>query len=185
MFRMSSSENTCVPSDEELVECIRRGEAGAWENLHARYTIRLLSFLAARCPRGADFEELEQELWFRVLRALKDFKGTSFSGFVFEIARNLLIDDFRKRERKPEASFPDGLEPAEAFVPIEDERLELMRDCLKTLDGVFIETLIRIKLRGESPERIAAEEGVPRKTIDTRVHRGKQQLGECIRGKLS
>ena len=58
---------------------------------------RLVAFLARRV--GPEAEEIAQETWLRVSRAMPDFADeAAFRGYAFTVARRLLVDHYRRRK---------------------------------------------------------------------------------------
>jgi len=94
-----------VISDEnaELEWLLRRaqdGDGDAFEALYRQLNRRVLSFAQAR--RAPDPEEIVNDVFLRVFTNIRSFEGNAnqFVGWVFRIARNLIVDDIRKRSRR-------------------------------------------------------------------------------------
>lgn len=63
-----------------------------------RHRAELVAFLARRAPEDA--EDLAQEVWIRVTRAAPMCSDeAAFRGYLFTVARRLLIDHYRRRGR--------------------------------------------------------------------------------------
>lgn len=82
------------------LDAARKGDSLAFEQLYRSLNRRVASF--ARARRSPDPEGLVNETFLRVFTKLGDFSGTEqqFHGWVFRIARNLLIDGERQRARR-------------------------------------------------------------------------------------
>ena len=76
------------------------GHGDAFELLYRQYNRPVASFAAAR--RAVDPEGIVNEVFVRVFRKLPEFSGTEtqFSGWIFQIARNLVIDEVRRQSRR-------------------------------------------------------------------------------------
>ena len=72
------------------------------DSLVGRYRQALFSWFLGMTGRRADAEDLFQDLWVRVIRNADRFENVSFRAWLWQIARNLLID-FR-RKKKPDIS---------------------------------------------------------------------------------
>lgn len=100
---------------DQLLEAACSGASWAFERLFAEHSPRLRAFAAAR---GADDPDgLVNEVLSEVFSSLPRFSGdeTAFRGFVFHVARRRLIDDYRRRSRRPIISgtrLPDRVESA-------------------------------------------------------------------------
>src|SRR5262245_24161416 len=87
----------CRDSSDETWQVARN----ACEELYVRHARRLLAFLSARV-HGSDLEDIHQGIWERVWERLPDgFHGGNFRAWLFQIARNYLIDHSRKRRPQP------------------------------------------------------------------------------------
>ena len=163
------------------------GDLQAFDDLYHSFAPPVLAFLAARMKTLQDAEDVAQSVFVQVWKKRDSFDGKHFRAWVFEIARNRLIDHARSSKRHNQASLEDSHEIAEkgdptAFVR-RDEELMALRDCIKSVGGDFVEALVRTQIDSESPEILARQLGVARGTIDTRVNRGKQLLRECMEKK--
>src|SRR5579863_10043050 len=81
-----------------VAEGLKRRKAGLLEELIVRYQHRLLRYLLFLTGNRETAEDLFQEVWMRVLVRGDQFNGRArFETWLFTIARNLVIDQRRKR----------------------------------------------------------------------------------------
>ena len=81
-----------------VAEGLKRQEAGLLDELIVRYQHRLLRYLLFLTGNREMAEDLFQEVWMRVLVRGGQFNGKArFETWLFTIARNLVIDQRRKR----------------------------------------------------------------------------------------
>ena len=61
-----------------------------------------------------DAEDLTQEVFVRIYRTLEqyDAKQGDLTNWLMRLARNLIIDDYRHRQRNPQNSFADDVDTA-------------------------------------------------------------------------
>src|SRR5215813_10145014 len=109
-----------MPSDEELMALVAKGNAGALETLCHRYERPLYQFLW-RHLGGRDVEDVHQETWLRVVRSAARFdRRRRFSTWLFQIALNLCRDWHRRPPAEPsdpatlDAPGPDAVERVES-----------------------------------------------------------------------
>src|SRR5271163_2879910 len=77
---------------------LKRQDAGLLDELIVRYQHRLLRYLLYLTSNRELAEDLFQEVWMRVLVRGAQFNGKArFDTWLFTIARNLVIDQRRKR----------------------------------------------------------------------------------------
>jgi len=86
--------------DIQLLKIAQEGNSEAFGAIYERYAENVFYYLNAHLGNGLDAEDLTEEVFFRVWRALPNYIewGVPFLAFVFRIARNALIDHYR-RER--------------------------------------------------------------------------------------
>jgi RNA polymerase sigma factor (sigma-70 family) len=116
----------------EFPEVLRAAQAGDRDAIGSLYTDcapRVLGFL--RTQGIADHEDVAAEVFVSVVRNLPRFSGDedAFRGWVFTIAQRRLIDERRRRGRRPEEPFESG-DLAEVLSPgpsVEGEAMERLR----------------------------------------------------------
>ena len=89
-------------SDADLLFAYVKGDVGSMDRLVGRYRQAMFSWFVGMTGCRADAEDLFQDLWVRVIRHADKFENVSFRAWLWQIARNLLID-FR-RKKKPDVS---------------------------------------------------------------------------------
>src|SRR5580693_1153848 len=81
-----------------VAQGLKRQAAGLLDELIVRYQHRLLRYLLYLTSNREMAEDLFQEVWMRVLVRGAQFNGQArFDTWLFTIARNLVIDQRRKR----------------------------------------------------------------------------------------
>ncbi len=106
-------------TDSVLLERYRRdGDVDAVEELVERYRRPLFALIVRNAGTLNGADDIVQEVWLRVLRNPGSFRGGSFTGWLFRICRNLLVDRFRKRRELNESDLRmgDGAGLIEAMV---------------------------------------------------------------------
>jgi RNA polymerase sigma-70 factor (ECF subfamily) len=95
-------------TERTLVEAAQAGFSEAADELVERYYPRVYSFVAAQ--KGADAEDLTQEVFARALGALPRFNGEyQFGAWLLQIARNVCIDEARRQVHRPQPTDPIDL----------------------------------------------------------------------------
>jgi RNA polymerase sigma-70 factor, ECF subfamily len=89
---------------ERLVEAARTGDPEAFGALFDRYYAPVYRYVVARVGRPSDAEDLAQLVFVKALEALPRYqaRGVPFGGWLFRLARNVVIDHVRtRREHAP------------------------------------------------------------------------------------
>jgi RNA polymerase sigma-70 factor (ECF subfamily) len=186
---MSGAREITVESDEELAVRVQANDsasANAYAQLYKRHAPAVLAFLASRMRDRNEASDLCQHVWLKVWEQLAThFAADHFRGWVFQMARNLLIDHHR---RKRPAEMPDEFDPSDprrdAGADCIDSRVDQLRPCVDAL-AADRRAIVEQRLAGHSFEAISEQLGIPPNTAMTRFHRAKDQLRECIEQKDS
>jgi len=174
------------------------GDAAAIRSLVATYHASMVRF--ARTIAGdAGAEEIVQEAWIKIVRALPSFEGrSSLRTWLFAIVRNEAISRLRHEARQPETVSADELvdrfEPDGAWRtppaawPLDTPEAALaskdMRDVVKrALEGMPATQRAVVTLRdieGLSFEEISNILVISASNARVLLHRGRQRLWQAI-----
>jgi len=93
-----STAKTKVDSDSTLVERCLTGDDAAWEQLVRLHTRRVYGLCYRFTGKDSEAQDLTQDVFLRVFRALGGFRSTegSFATWLTRLTRNLLIDHYRR-----------------------------------------------------------------------------------------
>lgn len=95
---MPSAEEERAVDDDRLMIAVQAGDTRAFETLLARYERALINFFFSNTRDIQFAEDLAQETLLRVFDQAWDYlPSRRFRGWMFRIARNLLIDNIRRR----------------------------------------------------------------------------------------
>ncbi|MEC9123318.1 MAG: sigma-70 family RNA polymerase sigma factor, partial [Verrucomicrobiota bacterium] len=94
-----------------LMARIASGEQSAMEELIGLWKMPLFRFFLRSLNHHEDAEDLTQRVFIRIYRSSERYQAKAkFSTWVFTIARNLLIDEIKKRNRRPQMVFDEHIE---------------------------------------------------------------------------
>ncbi len=170
------------------------GDQEAYTLLVERYSGSLLRYLVRMVKRLDEAEDLLQESFLRAYLSLASFDSTyRFSTWLFRIATNLALNRLKGERRIVSLeAMSDQLD--EAPLELADERedcrpeyrseqaesaLEMQR-CLDDLPAAYRAVVALRYLADLSYNEIAEATGLPLNTVRTRLHRGRERLGECL-----
>jgi RNA polymerase sigma factor (sigma-70 family) len=184
---------TATISDEELAAtCARRDDSPrhrrlaetAFHTLYDRHAKRLLAFLGGRVNM-AMLDDVNQDVWAKVWRSLPTgFRGGNFRAWVHQIARNVVIDQLRKRRSEP---LPDEGELIDhrqwdSARSIEADRHDALARCLQKLEraNARVADLVRSRAAGESYDAYCRRTGISADRAYRVFHQAKAQLQACV-----
>lgn len=143
--------------------------------------------VALRLTRGnrAEAEDLAQEA---LARGVKNFpprgKGGSYEAWFITILRNLFLDECKRRKNRPVTASIDKEQDVPAPVPEEIPiwarvTREQLERAIKALPEKYRQPYL-LKVQGKSYNDIAAELGIPRNTVGTRLREARSRLKKFL-----
>ena len=106
-----------IQTDADLVASVRRGDDRSFEELYARYNRRISSYIFGMVKDHARAEDLTQDVFMSALRRMRDTdRPIAFKPWIYEIAKNACIDQFRRSRRTEEISLCPKPTSAERMV---------------------------------------------------------------------
>ena len=101
-----------LDTDAALMLRVKRGEAAAFEQLVDRYKQPVINFLARSLRDHEEAEDLAQNVFIQVYKSAERYRvEAKFTTWLFTIARNLCLNEIRRRSRHPAESLEAATEP--------------------------------------------------------------------------
>jgi RNA polymerase sigma-70 factor (ECF subfamily) len=99
-------------SEEQLLDAAVLFDEAALGELYDRYEARIYSYIFRRTGDESLAEDLTAQVFVKMLQAIRDRRAwhSSFSGWLYRIAHNVVIDHYRQRDRQTLVEFDDTLE---------------------------------------------------------------------------
>jgi RNA polymerase sigma-70 factor (ECF subfamily) len=177
----------------ELVRRCRAGDGAAWEEIVQTYSRRVYNLAYRFTSRADTAEDLTQDVFVRVYRSLEQYnpKQGDLQNWLMRLARNLIIDDYRKRQRAPQDEIADDLEDhkyhlrsAGNSVQREMEQRELGAQVQAGIDKLSADLRTCVILR--DIEELSYQEivdllKIPEGTVKSRINRGRIELAKILR----
>jgi RNA polymerase sigma factor (sigma-70 family) len=178
--------------DHRLVAAVRRGDDRAFEALYSRYHRRIHAYVLGMVKDHGRAEDVTQEVFVSALRRMRETeRPIAFKPWIYEIAKNACIDQFRRSKRTEEVSLQadDGLAPSDygklvGSEPSPDAAVAAKQD-LDNLCGAFgglsdthHEILVLRELEGMSYREIGERMGMSRPAVESTLFRARRRLGE-------
>ncbi|GII42038.1 sigma-70 family RNA polymerase sigma factor [Planotetraspora phitsanulokensis] len=146
---------------------------------------RFVTSLAGHDPYHV--EDVVQETLLRAwqLREELDWRERPIRMWLFRVARNLVIDGWRKDRVTPvgisAADFPEPLAVADPATLAVDRHM--LVDALRGLAPVHREVVVHVHMVGTAGAEVARLLGVPRGTVKSRSHHGLRMLRRHFEGR--
>lgn len=179
-------------TNERLLERLRRRDEAAFDELLRTHAPRIRSVIERLIGDTAEAEDLTQEVFVSVFKAIGDFRGDSkLSTWIHRIAINHCHNRRKylgRRARPGREAWDDSVHeegvhaplserlarPDEAFEGNEAERL--VRRALAALDEEPRMLVVLRDLEGLRYDEIQAITGLPEGTVKSKLHRARAEL---------
>ena len=181
-----------VITDHDLVAAVRRGDDRAFETLYERYHRRIHAYVFGMVKDHQRAEDVTQEVFVSALRRMRATeRPIAFKPWVYEIAKNACIDQFRRSKRAEEISYDadDGLAPGDygrlvSREPVPDaavaakQQLDHLCGAFGGLSDAHHKILVLRELEGLSYREIGERMGMSRPAVESTLFRARRRLSE-------
>jgi RNA polymerase sigma-70 factor (ECF subfamily) len=177
----------------ELIRRARAGDGVAWEEIVTNFSRRIFN-LAYRFTSSVEAaEDLTQEVFIRIYKTLDQYdpKQGDLSNWLMRLARNLIIDDYRHRQRNPQNTMADAVDDHTYHLRAvgnsaqkEMERRELCANVQEGIDKLPPDLRTCVILRDIeelSYQEIVDVLKIPEGTVKSRINRGRIELAKILR----
>jgi RNA polymerase sigma-70 factor (ECF subfamily) len=177
---------------ENTVERCREGDEDAWTAL-VNTTLRpIYRLCASYAPTAAEAEELTQEVFFKLWENLHRYNaGSNFMAWAWRVAKNLLIDSYRRGRRERDAAWldpeildrlPGSDNPHEQAE--RRQRLGLIGVALRQIDDNLASLVLMRDFAGMSYQEISQALDLPLGTVKSRLNRARMELATGVRRRV-
>ena len=190
---MEALKASAQTNGADLVRRARGGDGTAWEEIVASYSRRIFN-LAYRFTSSADAaEDLTQDVFIRIYKTLDQYdpRQGDLSNWLMRLARNLIIDDYRHRQRNPQDTMADAVDDHQYHLRAvgtsahkEMERRELAAQVQAGIDKLPPDLKTCVILRDVeelSYQEIVEVLQIPEGTVKSRINRGRIELAKILR----
>lgn len=154
-----------------------------FDSVYTTFYPRILRYLA-RLVGPEEAEDVSQEVFIKISRALGDYRGEGISSWVYRIATNAAMDRRRRSgviaiPAEEELMAPDSTETAEQGL-IRGEMSVCVRGLIEELPDTYRAVLILSEMEGLADAEIAHVVGATLETVKTRLHRARRRLRQAL-----
>jgi len=173
-------------SDLELLALTAAGDQAAFAKLVRKHQSRVFNLIYRFTRDRQDAEDLAQEVFFKVWKYARTFKGQSaFSTWLYRLAVNTCLNYRQKKKNEPEplpllGEFAAETNAAGAEI-LTRERESFLNKALNGLPVRQKMALILANFEGKSYEEIAVIMEVSISAVETLLFRARQNLAAILK----
>jgi RNA polymerase sigma factor (sigma-70 family) len=183
------ADSPAASSDESLLARYREGDGAAFEILYARHRQSLYRFLLGLSGKPELAEEVYQETWLSLIRSNSQPQGrATFRTWLFQIARNRLIDHWRKHgvHQPLHDSYDEQVHAVSDEANDPEQLLNLSRDSQRLENALQIlpadqREVFLLRAHGDLDlAQIASLTETPLETVKSRLRYAQQKLRRLL-----
>jgi RNA polymerase sigma-70 factor (ECF subfamily) len=186
--------------DAALMLRVKRGDTAAFTQLVEKYKQPVMNLAYRTLHDATEAEDLAQNVFVQVFKSAARYQSTAkFSTWLFTIARNLCLNEIRRRSRHPAESL-DAPHPEQEDQPLqqfEDKKTFLppesllQRELAQNIDRALADlpenqrsAILLCRQEDLSYEEIAEILGCSLSATKSLIHRGRETLKERLKAYL-
>ncbi|HEY3823695.1 MAG TPA: RNA polymerase sigma factor [Bryobacteraceae bacterium] len=173
-----------------LVGRLRAGDLSAFDAIYDAWNPRLFSFLLRMTKNRAIAEDLLEETWLRLVSGGEALAAATRLGpWLFTVARNLFVSDYRSRLREQACArdlislWPGGFSRSPHDSALLSEFEERLEAALEEVPHTYREVLLLVGFEGLRPADAAAVCGITPEALRQRLSRGRSLLAQRLKAK--
>ncbi len=183
--------------DAALMLRVKRGDRAAFGELVEKYKQPLFNFICRTLRDEAESEDLAQNVFLQVYKSRQRYEPTAkFSTWLFTIARNLCLNEIRRRSRHPAESIEENhtenedvpqrqYEDKKSFLPADQilhgELAQKIEEAIAALPETQRTAILLCRQDDLSYEEIAAILNCSLSATKSLIHRGRETLKDKLK----
>jgi RNA polymerase sigma-70 factor (ECF subfamily) len=192
---------TSIDPDAELMLRVKQGDRGAFTELVEKYKQSVINLVYRTVRDATEAEDLAQQVFLQVFKSAHRYQAAAkFSTWLYTIARNLCLNEIRRRSRHPAVSLddtgsdPDGqpvrqVQDAKARsapeAVLQSELETKIEEAIADLPENQRTALLLCRQEDVSYEEIAAVLGCSLSATKSLIHRGRETLKQRLKPYLA
>ncbi len=186
-----------LDADAALMLRVTQGDGEAFAELVDKYKQAIVNFLYRNLRDLEEAEDLAQTVFLQVYKSAARYRvEAKFTTWLYTIARNLCLNEIRRRSRHPAESLDAALDPGETLTPrqfedgravaaddqaLQDELAAKVQEALGALPENQRTAILMFKEQELSYEEISAVLGCSLSATKSLIHRGREALKERLK----
>ena len=171
-----------LDGEDKIVQSAVRGEASAFGLLYDYYQPRIYRFVFIRVGQREEAEDLTHQVFLKAWQNISSYKslGFPFSSWLYQIARNQVIDFYRTNKNEARLEDMDQelfVKPATVEL-VADQRFEIERvgNAIRALKPEYQDVIIMRFVEELTPREVAKAIGKSEGAIKLIQHRALKEL---------
>jgi RNA polymerase sigma-70 factor, ECF subfamily len=178
--RRGSISQVPLPQPElSTIRRAQRGDAQAFAELVTAYEVPVFNYILRTIGDRALAEDLTQDVFVRIYHGLAGFSlRCRFTTWLFQVAKNRVLDELRARERRPHPDALDDVAPLEV-VDAPPERIEMIDALWRAVGALNPDLKMALLLRdvvGLSYAEIADSLEITLATVKWRIYKAREEV---------
>lgn len=172
-----------MTNENGIIKAVVGGDTDSFRLLVERYEKPVRRMVSNLINDRHICEDIAQEVFLAAYRKLASFDParSSFSTWLFTIARNRSINAMKKKRSESVSRPPERVNSTGPADTLEQDELFARLDAaLDALAPRHRRALVLAEFEDLSYEQIAQIEGVPIGTVRSRIHRAKEKLASAL-----
>ncbi len=164
----------------------------AYHRAVAEHADGLKSYAARMLGDSIAAEDVAQDSYLALYRHLHQVPPAAYRPWLYRVARNLCLDQLRRRKFKLSLFRDLTRDDEHAFIPVADdnqrpdqlaetrEANDAIEQAIQSLPAKFREAFLLCEVEGMSYEDASSVLGCPVKTVSTRLFRARQRFKSLV-----
>lgn len=175
-----------MSEEKVLIKKATSGDKASFEKIINTYKNYVFAIILNFIKDNEEAQNIAQEVFLQIYISLPKFEEDNFKAWLSRITTNKSIDYLRKKRSRVKEVEIDNIENLDIYfnqnidgpesLLMDKENKEDIRLEIERLPEIYKETIIKFYFQEKSYEEIAIDEGVSKKTIESRLYRGRLLL---------
>ena len=170
--------------DMAIIRRAQHGDERAFALIVQAYEAPIFNYVLRMVGDRTLAEDLTQDVFLRVFRGLRGYsRRARFTTWLFQVAKNRVIDEIRAVERRPRTlvAIEDAPQLEVVDAPIEqNEAIEILLDEVEKLSPDLKEALLLRDIAGLSYNEISDTLDVTLATVKWRIFKAREEVQQAL-----
>jgi RNA polymerase sigma-70 factor (ECF subfamily) len=169
--------------DDAVIRRAQRGDTAAFAHIVEEFQTPIYNYVLRLVRDHGLAEDLTQEIFFRVYERLGRFSFRSkFTTWLYQVAKNRVVDELRTRERRPQGTTDIESAPLHVIDP-PAERVATIDALWRAVEALPLDLRMSLLLRdvaGFAYEEIAEILETTLATVKWRIYQARENVAEAV-----